>query len=455
MIPRHQPIPTNERGSLLIVAMLLCAVIGISLASYIRLGQSAMQLSHRSFYSNAAVNMAETGLEHAMWSINQMVDGNANAWDGWTTDSQDAWRSFTDANWNYGQGVSGSVRVFVENYLGNSAPKIVARSTIALPNGAPVEKWVEVQLRKRSKFANGLVAKDSIIFQGNASVDSWNSQREADGTLRSSPVQYSTSERLDNGSVGSISVAMDAVLVNNGDIWGYAATGGSDPKVGSKGTVLGEDSPSGVSVDPARVSTDFAADFEPVELPTNGTAVGSIGSSIGTTGTSTVIRYNGSITDSFTVKGDVTLILTAPAGTEVIKQTGNKEIVIETGGSLTIYTDGDIKIAGNGVANPNGFAEDFQVWGTSTHATPQSIDIKGNGELKATVYAPNATVFVNGNGDVSGSVVANDIRMVGNASFHYDESLAELDSGNPYGITSWKELTSQAQRVVYSSELAF
>ena len=60
-----------ERGSLLIVAMLLCAVIGISLASYIQLGRSSLVISNRALYNNAAMNLAENGLEEAMYSVNQ------------------------------------------------------------------------------------------------------------------------------------------------------------------------------------------------------------------------------------------------------------------------------------------------------------------------------------------------------------------------------------------------
>ncbi|MEX2044897.1 MAG: hypothetical protein WD941_06045, partial [Opitutus sp.] len=56
-----------QRGSLLIVAMILCAVIGISLVSYLQLSRTALGLSNRGVYNNAAVNLAEQGLEEAMY----------------------------------------------------------------------------------------------------------------------------------------------------------------------------------------------------------------------------------------------------------------------------------------------------------------------------------------------------------------------------------------------------
>ena len=93
--------------------------------------------------------------------------------------------------------------------------------TLAGTTGPPIEKWVKIQLRKTSKFSNGLVAKDSISFSGsNASVDSWNSEKLDDGTLRASPVGYSAGVAHDKGSVGSISVSVDSVAVQNAEIWG-------------------------------------------------------------------------------------------------------------------------------------------------------------------------------------------------------------------------------------------
>ncbi len=71
-----------------------------------------MQFSHRSLYNNAAMNLAETGLEEGMWSINQMLESNANAWDNWTTVGSDKKRTF--GPFALEQGVTGSVTVYVE-----------------------------------------------------------------------------------------------------------------------------------------------------------------------------------------------------------------------------------------------------------------------------------------------------------------------------------------------------
>ena len=128
-----------------------------------------------------------------------------------------------------------------------------------------------------------------------------------------------------------------------------------------------------------------------------------------------------------------------------------------------VYASGDTDISGNGVANgsvsgsvTNSTAQqpiNFQLYGTST--TGQEINLKGNGTFSGIVYAPEGSIFVNGNGDFSGSVIGEDITFVGNAAFHYDESLADFDGGDRYGITRWTELTSAEDRAEAAKVLSF
>ncbi len=81
-----------RRGSVLIVAMLIAAIIGISLVSYLKLTTTSLKLAHRTFFADAANNLVETGLEEAVYSFNAMGSGTAVAtvWsttNGWTTNT--------------------------------------------------------------------------------------------------------------------------------------------------------------------------------------------------------------------------------------------------------------------------------------------------------------------------------------------------------------------------------
>jgi hypothetical protein len=472
----------RERGSLLIVAMILSVVIGVSLASYIQLGRSSLTISNRALYNNASMNLAENGLEEAMYSINKRVSDPTYTWPTWSNNGTDAWMKLpTSGTYTFDQNTKGIVRVHVANYMGN-APTAVARATVTVggDTGRTIEKWVQIQLRKTSKFANGLVAKQSVTFNGNnASVDSWNS--DPDTNPATAAIPYSAAVRHALGTVGSISVSVSAIAVQNADIWGYASTGAVVPSVGPNGLVGPFGTPSG-TINPNHVSTDFTANFDPVTdfPPAGATIAGGITGNLnlpraGDTTvmvdgvptycyTTTSINFNNKVLaiqklNAGDPQPNVIISLTNTI-TSIDIGGGSGELRVASGAALQIYAPGDIKIAGNGMMNGGNTAASanqpisLQIWGTKTSGF-QDIDIKGNGVMSAVVYAPQGTVKINGNGDVCGSIVANDITLVGNAAFHYDESLANFGGNNPYRVSVWKELTSGADRSAQASKVSF
>ncbi len=469
----------SERGSLLIVSLILAAIIGISIASYLKVGRNALIVANRALYNNGAINLAENGLEEAMYSINRLVADPSYSWtaDGWTavgaTDMRRKWTGST-----FDQNATGSVSVYVYNFAGAAAPRIVARSSITLGGAASgaIEKWVEVQLTRTSKFANGLVAKDTIRFSGNnASVDSWNS--DPDNNPATPAIPYSDAVRRANGSVGSISVSVNAVLVQNADIFGYVATGGAMPAVGSQG-LIGNFGAANGSIDMARVSLDFSANFDPVTAPsTTNYTLGSISNDldlprVGDAPAADGIYYYAATDIGFNNKtlaikrriGDTSppkvVIKLSSTTTSIDIGGGSGALTVQSGAKLQIYAPGDIKIAGSGAMNGGNTAltanqpQDLMIWGTKT-AGVQDIQIAGNGALVGIIYAPQGSVKINGNGDVAGSVVANDITLVGNAAFHYDESLGNFGGSSPFRVTLWNELSSAASRATFSSVLSF
>jgi hypothetical protein len=465
------PPSRNERGSLLIAAMLLTLAIAISLVSFLKLGQTNLNISNRAFYANAAMNLAESGLEQAMWSISKAVDGDSSAWTGWSTSGNAAWRNFS--GFTYDANSSGNVRVYVRNYNLASAPAIIARATITPSSGNPIEKWVMVSLFQRSLFANGLVAKDTLTFSGgNAVVDSYDS-RLGGYNANLGGGNYNKYAR---GSAGSASVAVSSFTLSNSSIYGNVSIGTSDYSglsVGPNGLV-GDFSASSGSVDYNRVTTDFTTNFEDSVAPTTaGYTIGSVGSTTLPRGADTPaadgkyyynvssisISGNSSKRLDITAGEQVVIRITAPAGTAGIDVKGQASINVLAGATLEIYTNSDVSIAGGGVANSNDPAS-FFLYSTKTagSAGTQSISVSGNGQLSAVLYAPNANLTMNGGGSsghVMGAAVADTISVTGGSEFHYDEALASLTSGNPFGVSLWSELTTAAQRSTYSAVLSF
>lgn len=450
--PRPLPARPAARGAVLIVALLLCAVIALMLGSYLNLNLNSTRLAQRSFHSTAALNLAEAGAEEAVWAFNRTTQGQGDGWTGWSTDGSGAWRKFT--GFDLGANTDAWIKVYVTqtNPPSGSTPKVVALASVNPPQRPPVTRMLEVTLRRRSYFANGLVAKESITFNGtNTSVDSWNS--DPDGDPATAPVEYNAAVRRDQGTVASASVANTAMLINQADIWGYVYTGGAAPQVGVHGSIRGASTPADVQIDGSRVATDFNAELPAVAAPTDGTFLAAVGSVLGTPGTATRWRCHSlslSGNQTLTIQGNVTLVLTAPSGTAALSVTGNARIQIAAGASLTLYTEGNVKIAGNGIGNANVQPLTFQLWGTNATPGGQELQVAGNGTLRAAVYAPNASVKINGNGDAMGAIVAHDLTFVGNAAFHYDEALATYGNNTPFGITKWRELDTAEARAGYA-----
>lgn len=472
----------SRRGSVLIAALIFSAVIAISLVSFLRLSTQSSQLAYRSFYAGAAMNAAETGLEQAMWAVNKRIAGDSSVWTthGWSVQSNGSVRRTINLGTLSG-GASSQVKVFVSSSnLVGANPFVLARSIITPKTGAPIERWINIKLQKRSRFSTGLVAKDIIKFSGNnASVDSYDSRLGA-------YTPGSFANRFDRGTAGSASVEVGSFNLGNADIWGYAVIGTSDYSglnVGNNG-IVGPFGSTEVNYD--NVRTDFTANFDDEAHPATYTGIGAYNITtinnnttlprltdlpkIETSGGVTKSTYYYNIGDislsggkTLTIAANVVIRMTAAIG-ETISVTGNGAIVINNSTallptSLNIYTQSDVKIAGNGVSH-NGKPSAFMLWGTRPQSAPteQSITVNGNGVLSGVVYAPNANVSLHGggnSGNVFGAIIGKTVTVTGNSAFHYDESLAELDSGEPFGMSEWNEFVTYADRKAHASLMNF
>jgi hypothetical protein len=440
----------SQRGTVLIVTLLVLAMLALGVGSYLSLNLNTSRLARRSYQQNAAFHLAEAGAEEAVWSFNRAHAKQPDAWAGWTVQGAAAWRRLED--FDFGGGTQGAVKIYVNNTspAAGSKPRAVALAQVGSAGLPANTRMIEITLGRRSFFAAGIVALNTVKFAGtNTTVDSWNSDPDKDPVTPAVP--YSEAVRNDHGSIATTAVQNSAMLVNHADVWGHVATGGGALEVGTNGSVLGADSPPDVQIDPARVSTDFSADLPVLGAPLDGTPIVSVGATLGTEGQATKWRCHSislSGNQTLTVLGEVTLILTATVG-NALDVTGNASIIIPEGSTLTLYAEADIKIAGQGLANANSRPASCHLIGTSP--TGQSVHVAGNGVLKAALYAPNGDVQINGNGDVMGAVVGRTVTFTGNAAFHYDESLAYESEDAPFGVTRWRELTSAADRAAWDA----
>lgn len=477
--------PTSNRGTVLMVALILSAAIGISLTSYLVLAEQTAKMSNRSFYINAAQDFCDLGVEQALWCMN-----NSNNWSGGdftpvSGATSQYYATFPSATtyYNLSAGVKGQVKIWADVSNPN-IPHIVVRSILTLNGGSTLSKEAEAYMKIASYFSSGMVGQ-TITFDGKVKADSWNSNPSGDGITS---VPYSSSVANDQASVGAVSLTASALYDGNGRVAGSALVASDDSSginlqpQGAVGNATfissGQD-----GLQPGNVTYDFVADFPDVTAPATVNPLSSegnitlpqtnaAGAIIDTPSADGKYYYSLSEIDlssgqALTVNGNVVIVTSNTTGTTV-SSTGNSGVYINSGGSLAIYTAGDVSLAGNGVLNGSNNSSytyanrpiNFAIYGTRSATTAatsgeQSIQIAGNGYLSGVVYAPNANVKVNGNADVLGAIVGNSVTMNGSANFHYDESLASVGNSGLWKIRKWRELVSASDQSPYTSDLNF
>ena len=436
---------SRTRGSVLVVALLVAALIALVLGSYLSLNLGSARLSQRTFNRGAAFHLAEAGLEEGLWTYNRLLSGQPAPWDGWETSGDAAWRRFD--GFALSAATNGTIKVYAHPLVpaDDTSPTLVALAAVQSPGAASVTQMLEVSLRRRSFFGAGLVARESLAFRGrNASFDSWDS--DPDQNPLTPAIPYTDPVKRDTGAIATGADTDPELVLNHARIFGYVHTRGLVPDIGSSGLIGPFGTADGV-IDPSRLSMDFNDDFPVIVPPSDGEIVASFGLTLGTIGATTSwhapsLRLAGNKT--LTILGDVILVLTDPL--DALSIIGNAGIIIPEGSTLTLYIEGDVLVAGNGLINQNAAPATLQLWSTANGSRLQRIAIAGNGALSSLLYAPEADVTINGNGSVSGSIIARHLTFTGNAAFHYDHALARLHRHAPYRAAGWRTIDDPAAR---------
>jgi len=420
----ENPSALSQQGSVLVVTLVIAALFGIFLFSYLYLVRNQKTLISRSQAWNASIGMAEAGIEEALAQLNPaapqepVVDRTANGW------GAPAGGLYGPVTRNL---AGGSYSVL---YTTNFFPVLYATGYVTIPSiPATLSRAVRVTTRIVPLFTVAMAAIGNIDMNGNNLItDSFNSSL----TNLSNNGLYDPSKTSTNGNVASIGGVID---VGNADINGALFLGPTATNtVKNNGVVTGG------------VTNDFNATFPDVQLPE--------GYQSWLT-PSLVSQLIGSVTYNyvFLVGGDYVVNNLSGAiyvGTNAVvrlRLTGNANPTTITvagpgaGSRLTIYMDGPaFNLSGqNTVAG--GVAMNFSYFGTTNNT---SVKLSGNASFTGTIYAPEADLTLGGGGsdnyDFVGSTVTKTVSMNGHFSFHFDEALLNRGPARGYSATSWTEL---------------
>jgi hypothetical protein len=429
-------------GSILIVALLMALIIGFTLGGYLLWVGSQNRLTRESHAWNAALVVAEAGIEEGMAQVNAKFGSTnsnlaANDWEQGPTNGFYRPKQLPRVLVS-GSATNGTYDVCVTRHPTNGFPIVYATGYTMVPLiGKLISRTIEVRTTKFPLFLGGMAAQSNITFKGNTiAIDSYDSMDPNHSTTNG---MYDWAKRKASGDVASKWGLID---VGNATVNGKIKTGpeSPNPTLGPNGWA-GDLNWTGPGIQPTWYQKDFNADFRDAELPDNfnplqpASITGSSNMYILGTGDywiSSLSMQNKN--DNIRVVGNVRLHVLGD-----VSMSSQPAIYIEDGARLEIYVSG--AKAEFGRVNTTGNANTFKYFGLPTNT---SLSWNGNDQYVGTVYAPQANFTLGGGGvnelDYQGAGVTKIITLNGKFKFHFDEALTRGGPISGYVANSWREL---------------
>lgn len=357
----------NESGMALITSLIIMMAIAIISGALMFETTTQYRIGRRSKAEAVAVNLAEAGIEYAIWSLNN--DDNFTAAGPVSVGEGTYSCSVTTV------GVTGRLIEATGSAAGYPAQRtIMVRVEMAPALGAEGEG---PEMFGYAAFGTDKV--ENMTFTGNAWTDGYSSD--------SGGYAASVGDTGDIRSNANITLGPNVTI--NGD-----ATPGPGCEVTGQGSVTG-------STDPAETYATLP------DIPNTETA--KCTQSLSISGNSTV---------EIGVVGETTTYYFTS-----ISISGNGRLKIVEGANVIFYVSGNMSLGGNGVENKN---IDQDATTLQIYCAGAKASITGNGKFAAAVYAPNATLSIVGNGAAYGSFIGKKISATGNGNIHYDMATAKI-----------------------------
>lgn len=404
-----------------------------------------LQTSNRNSQGTHSLELAETGLEDALWTLNK------SDWTGWTINNASVPKVATKTldGFSFGNGVTGSVSLTIENYDGAVSPgtrtlKITGITTLA--DGSQVVRKLQTTAQRGPLFVNAVAAigtstqsdgpaATGVSFTNAGTVESFNS----DPNSGTSPNIFAAV--ISSGS---------RVTLTNARVKGYVAATNGSPTYSSQGRLSGPNSPASSLIDQTRVSTSPYQPIFDLKVPTgvmeSTFPVGPASTTIGTPGVTTYyfpadVVLSGSTV--LTIDGPVVIVVPGD-----FKIQDSAQIVVTNNGSLQVILSGlagELLIGGNGIKNNTLRPKNVAIFSGTTSPT-EAPTLSTTVDFYGVIYAPYANRDFTVSSDLNfyGSIVAKNVRISGSPNIRYDVDLRTTTTfsgiDTPFVVSAWQEV---------------
>jgi hypothetical protein len=397
-------------GSVLIIGLIVTAILIATMLSYLSLIHRQNMAVARSQAWNAALAIAESGVEEALAQLNPGALSNSFlGGSSWSING-----NFYEPNVTPRTMAGGYYAVV---YTPNPPPVIYSTGYARIPAiPATIKRAIEVKTTNSPLFGIGMVSRLDIKMNGhNIKTDSYTNSIYTDANVRSN---------------GDLATTYGNVTVGSATIYGSIYTSpAASATWNNSGYVSGG------------VHNDFNMEFPDILPPYTGgkTPTGS--------GTNTYLltptnpKYI--VLGNLSLKNDEVLRVSGTGKVQLyvtgnFSMIGNSQIVIDPAVKLELFVGGSsAKI--NKVENE--YAANFIYYGLASNTL---LDLGGNNTFKGSIYAPSADFTLNGGGndtiDFQGALVVKSLNVNGHFNLHYDESLKFYGPFSGYKAISWREI---------------
>ena len=385
----------HEKGAVLVVVLLVTVALLIVATPFLFKLSAQYRTTNKSFHSLAAMNLAEAGIEMAIWELNY---GDISAWDG-----DDLLRTYSLPSFQASGGnVIGDILITVASPTGDN-PVVESTGQVDMSGDVLVSKTSRVVLTKAGGdplFDVGVFADESLTIASNVTIE---------------------------GDVGVNGTQLGALTIgNNTVVDGDATCGpGGDPdlaiSLSGSAQVLGEQT----------AATD-ARDFPSISAPQGMSYRGVFYAKGITEGITEDGEYssfeleNGAVVE---IAGDVTLYVTG-----LFSLGSNTELRIAEGGRLTLYLSGSLVISSNSAVNI-GQEDPTQLVILGTDSLTGIVNFNSNNPFYGALYMPRADLVFSSNVQFYGSAIGKSIELNSNVDLSYAEELMDIE-----GLPEWDSL---------------
>ncbi|MBI1176223.1 hypothetical protein GC207_02150 [bacterium] len=425
----------NRASALMVVMVVMPILIGLVVAGLICARQGNL-ISMRAQAWNAAIPVAEAGIEDALTHLNVHGLTNLNC---------DGWQLLNGTTAYYSKRTIGDhvYLTIISNFVAGlpaNTPIIESRgyTHIGGSKGANLARGVRVTTVLKLPM-RGLVTRGQVEIQ-DTKIDSFDSSDPNHSTNG----MYNPATALPNSFVGTNSRNRgDLHIHQTAQITGSVATGASgvfaieSPARAGDAAFVASSANNG-KIQAGTLSTGLNVPFPNVPAPSTAGAFFAAPGTFGGTNYNYLLGSNtyttGSlnlVSNTFMVTGNATLYV----GGSFSMNGGS--IVIAPGAKLDLYVrGGTISLTGDAQLNATGTASQFALWGLSG---VQQFTMGNTANLVGTIYTPQAHANINGSSVITGAAMFAILELQGHTAFHYDEALAKNQNLN-FIVTSWNEM---------------